>query len=128
LNRLLILAVGDGAFVLPQLPLAAADDSEPEPDLALVPAGDYEREHPRTALLVIEIADSSVRKDRNIKAPIYAAAGVAEYWIVFVSERVVEVHREPRDGRYGRVETIGRGAVIELVGLPGVRIATDDFL
>ena len=57
------------------------DDSEPEPDAAIVPAGDYDHAHPTTALLVIEIADSSLARDRR-KAGLYAAAGIPECWIV----------------------------------------------
>lgn len=128
LNRLLTIAVGDRGIVQPQCPLALSDDSEPEPDFAVLAPGDYRREHPKTALLVVEVADSSQRKDRLVKAPLYASAGVPEYWIVLVTEGVVEVHREPHEGRYRRLETVGRGATIELVALPGVAIAADDIL
>jgi Uma2 family endonuclease len=79
------------------MPLALSDDSEPEPDLAVV-AGDarvYMKEHPTTALLVVEVADSSLAFDRQRKGRIYAAAAIPEYWIVNLAERVLEVYRMP---------------------------------
>ena len=72
-------------------------DSEPVPDVAIVPGkpSDYRTHHPPTALLVIEIADTSLEYDRTEKMSLYAAAGIPEYWIVNLVERCVEVYREP---------------------------------
>lgn len=86
-----------GHDVRTHLPLALAPDSEPEPDLAVVAGGirDYEEEHPSTAVLVVEIADTTLRFDRTIKAGLYASAGIPEYWIVNLTDRVVECHRDP---------------------------------
>lgn len=96
LNRLFARALGDEYSVRPQLPLTLAD-SEPEPDLAIVPAKQEAEatRHPRTALLVIEVADSSARRDFEVKARIYATAGVGEYWLVLVEQRAVAVLRDP---------------------------------
>jgi Uma2 family endonuclease len=80
LTRRLVLAMGDRAVVRVQQPFAASDDSEPEPDLALVPPGRYAADHPRQARLVIEVAQSSLTYDRETKAPLYAESGVPEYW------------------------------------------------
>src|ERR1041385_2338487 len=74
-----------------QLPLALSDDTEPEPDVAVVSVGDYETEHPRTASLIIEVSDTTLKKDRA-KAAMYANAGIGEYWIVNLTARTVEVH------------------------------------
>jgi Uma2 family endonuclease len=95
-NRWLTQGVRDEYVVRPQLPLTLPD-SEPEPDLAIVRADDETaaERHPRTALLVIEIADSSARYDLVVKSQIYAAADIPEYWIVLVQERAVEVLRDP---------------------------------
>src|SRR5580704_11900392 len=82
LNKLLVRALGDRAEVRVQAPFGASDVSEPEPDLAVVPPGSYLDEHPSRAHLLIEVADSSLQDDRRIKGPLYAAAGVPEYWIV----------------------------------------------
>ena len=75
-------ALPPGFEVRTHSPLAVSDDSEPEPDVAVVSAGDYSTRHPQTALLVIEVADSSLQKDRRVKAALYAAAGIPEFWLV----------------------------------------------
>lgn len=79
-----------------QLPLALGGDSLPEPDVAVVAgsARDYP-DHPSTALIVVEVADSTLRLDRQRKGPLYASGGIAEFWIVNLVDRVVEVYREP---------------------------------
>jgi Uma2 family endonuclease len=78
-------------------------DSEPVPDVAIVPGkpSDYRAQHPTTALLVIEIADTSLEYDRTEKMSLYAAAGIPEYWIVNLVERCVEVYREPASPAVG---------------------------
>jgi Uma2 family endonuclease len=80
-----------------QLPLAIGDDSEPEPDIAVVSGSirDYRNAHPESALLVIEVSDSTLAFDRQVKGSLYARAGVPEYWIVNLVESVVETYREP---------------------------------
>jgi len=78
-------------------------DSEPVPDVVIVPGkpSDYRAQHPTTALLVIEIADTSLEYDRTEKMSLYAAAGIPEYWIVNLVERCVEVYREPASPAVG---------------------------
>jgi len=80
-----------------QMPLALGDMSEPEPDVAVVPgsARDYIAGHPQTAVLVVEVADTSLAVDRTTKAALYARAGIAEYWILNLPDRLLEVHRDP---------------------------------
>jgi Uma2 family endonuclease len=109
LNRRFVTGVGDRATVRVQLPFAAGDFSEPEPDLALVPAGRYGKEHPSHAFLIVEVAESSLRYDRETKAPLYAACGVDEYWIVDVNAWRIEVYDRPADGRFTRVRTFDPG-------------------
>jgi len=92
LNRLFVRALGDRAVVRVQQPFAASDDSEPEPDLALVPPGRYLDQHPGKAFLIVEVAESSLDHDRETKAPLYAESGVPEYWIVDAGARRVEVY------------------------------------
>jgi len=83
------------ALVRIQMPLNAAARSDPEPDVAIVPDPSWSvSDHPESAILVIEVSDSSLRLDRR-KAPIYAGAGVSEYWIVNLPESQIEVHRNP---------------------------------
>lgn len=111
-----------------QSPLALSDDSEPEPDLAVVRAADYRSSHPTTALLVIEVAETSVLKDRGIKTALYATAGIPEYWLVNLAEGIVELHRRPEVGRYAEVERLDRAAVVTSEVCPAIRIPASEIL
>ena len=97
LTRLFNRALGDEWIVRSQLPLRLRD-SEPEPDLAVVRAQEEaaSRLPPRSALLIVEVANTSLRQDIERKARIYARARIPEYWVVVVPERAIEVFREPR--------------------------------
>lgn len=88
---LVVLEQSGRARISVQLPFALDDFSEPQPDLAVVPIADYSHEHPTESHLVVEVADSSLRKDRQIKAALYAARSVREYWIVNLVDDVIEV-------------------------------------
>jgi len=96
------------------LVVAAGDDSEPQPDVAVVPKGDYRAAHPAHALLLIEVADSSLKKDRTVKARLYAERGVPEYWIVDLRGGVIEVHSDVVNGAYARITPYRTGDVIAL--------------
>lgn len=126
LNRFLTRALGNGYIARPQLPLSLGDDSEPEPDLAIVTQQEEESApvHPRSALLVVEVADESLRKDRLLKGRIYARARVPEYWLVDVAGRSVEVYSEPDEdqGRYRVVRTVGAGEVLVSAVVPGLSL------
>ena len=89
--------LGDRACIRTQSPLALGRDSLPEPDLCIVSGrrADYRDAHPTTALLVIEVSDTTLRLDRTTKAGLYARAGVPEYWIVNLVDEQIEVHRAP---------------------------------
>lgn len=128
LNATLVLALAKRARVRVQQPLICSDESEPEPDLAIVPHGDYRLAHPDQALLVIEIADSSLRKDRLVKAPLYARSNVREYWIVSVPERVVEVYRCPTAGDWASVTRHGQADTIAPEAFPDVTIRIAELL
>jgi Uma2 family endonuclease len=127
LARALIPAVGSKGRVRIQMPLAVSESSEPEPDIAIVPPGDYLDDHPSSAWLVIEVADSSLDRDRS-KAKVYAAAGVVEYWIVNLVDRVFEVHASPSEDGYARVARHGRGATLRVPQLDGLEVAVSDVL
>lgn len=109
-------------------PLAVSDDSEPEPDIAVVPGGQYDRAHPTRALLVIEVAETSLQKDRGIKTALYATAGIPEFWIVNLAETVVEVHRHPAHGRYDDVHRVDRHGVVTSEAFPQLQIRVGDLL
>lgn len=91
-----------------QGPLLLGDDSEPEPDLAVVDGTirDYVDRHPDDARLVIEVAQSSLDKDRGLKQTVYARHGIAEYWIVDVERRRLEVYGDPSDDAYQTKRTL----------------------
>ena len=122
LTKILVLALGDRADVRVQLPIRAPDESEPEPDIAVVAIGEPHKTHPSAAHLIIEVARTSQDYDRGTKGPLYAEMGVVEYWIVDVEARAIEVHREPVGDRYARVETLREGASITLVAFPDVTV------
>jgi len=128
LTQVLVLALAPRARVRVQLPYAASDVSEPEPDVAVVPPGDPERSHPDRSLLLVEVAESSLAKDRRVKTRIYAAAGVPEYWIVDVAGRTIEVRTDPAEGSYRRVRIARPGETIRLQAFPDVEIAVSDVV
>jgi Uma2 family endonuclease len=95
-------AFGDGVAVRTQHPLALGETSEPEPDVAVVPGQplDYVHAHPTTALLIVEVAGTSLSLDRTVKALLYAEHGIPEYWIVNINDRQLEVFRNPSSSVY----------------------------
>lgn len=120
-----------------QLPIALDDESEPEPDIAVVPGvhADYLDAHPTRVALVIEVAESSLRFDRDVKGSVYARGRIADYWIVNLVDRTVEVSRDPVvdpsapfGWRYATVVSFPRSAVVSPLALPAVRLAVADFL
>jgi Uma2 family endonuclease len=127
LNELLMVRLHGRFRVRIQSPLALSDDSEPEPDVAIVALGDYDTEHPTTALLVIEVADSSLRADRA-KAAVYASAGIGEYCIVNLGARTVEVYSSPEGDRYAEARTLRESDTLRPAALPDVAIALAEIL
>lgn len=127
-------AFGAGWTIRVQEPIALDRRSEPEPDIAVVPGGprDYRAAHPAHPVVVVEIAETSLRLDRGIKYRLYARAGLADYWIVNLVDGVLEVYREPwREGRRWRYRTVailGREASITPLAAPAARIAVADLL
>jgi len=103
-------------------PFAATDDSEPEPDAVVAPriAGDWA--HPTQAVLLVEVALDSLRKDRRLKLGIYAEAGVPEYWIVDIDGGQVEVNTQPNGRQYMQCERFGRSAIFQPTMLPAVAV------
>lgn len=105
LNTMLAAALDHARFRLRQTLAMSLDDSEPEPDVAIVERGTPEPYHPACAALVIEVAVSSRRRDLVVKPRLYARAHVTEYWVIDVQRSLVVVHRDPAgDGYSSRVE------------------------
>jgi Uma2 family endonuclease len=121
----LVRGLSDRVHVRVQMPLALSDDSEPEPDIAVVPAGDYDRAHPARALLVIEVAETSLQKDRGIKTALYATTGIPEFWLVDLTESIIEVHRQPVLGRYSEIQRVERSERLTPVEFPQLTITAD---
>jgi Uma2 family endonuclease len=128
LTELLLPALLGRATVRCQMSLAAGDLSEPEPDLAVVPLGDYDDDHPHQAYLIIEVAESSLATDRGRKLHLYATCLIPEYWIVNLAERYIEVHTALHADSYTRVEKFERGQVIRLGAFTDVEVRVSDLL
>lgn len=116
------------ARVRVQGPFAASDISQPQPDVFVMPNGEYWDDHPDHAFLIVEVSRSSLRQDRGLKAKLYGLAHVDEYWIVNQVDSVVEVYRDAYDGEWRSKQTFARGATIQLLAFPDVSIAVDDIL
>jgi Uma2 family endonuclease len=127
LNRVLTLAAGSDALVAVQDPLTLHPDSEPEPDLMLLrPREDFyagANPTPADTLLVIEICDTSLRYDREVKVPLYAAHGVPEVWLIDLQHRRLEMYREPGPDGYRLILRPEPSEVVSPVLLPGLRLA-----
>ena len=126
LGERLVQRVVPRARVRVQLPFAASEVSEPEPDIAVVPRRSYAQEHPSEAFLIVEVTVSSSVKDRRVKAPIYARAGVPEYWVLDPIEHVLEVYTEPGPEGYERVQKLRAGDQLALQSFPDVTIRLDE--
>jgi Uma2 family endonuclease len=126
-----------GWLVRTQAPVSLDDESEPEPDLVVVPGrpDDYQTSHPSRPDLLIEVADSSLAFDRERKGSLYARAGVADYWIVNLVDHVLEVYREPvpdaaasHGWRYASVSRLGPSEAVTPIAFPDRRILVSDLL
>jgi Uma2 family endonuclease len=118
-------ALGARAMVRQQLPLRLTPDSEPLPDIAVVVprADDYTSAHPTATdtQLVVEVSDSTLGYDRDVKTSLYARCNVPEVWIVDLQVSRVHVYRAPLNGEYGVIETVELG-MLRVSALAGVKI------
>jgi Uma2 family endonuclease len=130
-------ALPSGWIVRIQAPIALDEESQPEPDVAVVAGvhADYRRADPSRAALVVEVAESSLGLDRGVKAGLYARGGVREYWIVNLVDRAVEVHRDPAPNptapcgwHYRAINRVVPPGVTALLALPTVRIPAAHLL
>ena len=131
-NRAFVTTAGDSAIVRVQGSVRLDLYSEPEPDLVLLrPRQDfYSSRHPGPAdiLLVIEIADSSIDYDRDVKSRVYARSGVHEYWLADLNEDVLLCHSALEDGAYRSVRRCTRGQSLAPLLLPECVVSTEDLL
>lgn len=130
-------ALGPGWNVRPQGPIALDEDSEPEPDIAVVRGSpiDYTAAHPSRPLLVVEVALSSLAVDREYKSSLYARGGVPDYWIVNLIDRVLEVRRQPSPSAaapfrwtYDSLEILGPADAVAPLAAPSAMIQVGRLL
>ena len=130
-------AFGQGWDVRTQGPVALDDESEPEPDVAVGPGvpRDYMDANLSRPVLVLEVSDSTVGFDRRDKGSLYARAGLGDYWVVNLVDRVLEVYRRPLADppapygwRYAEVQTLSPGETLSRLAAPRARIPVADLL
>jgi len=119
--------LGDAYLVFPQNPIQINEHTEPEPDLAIINRSSIRSRDQlpsaRDVRLLIEVAESSLEKDTQIKLPLYAKAGVVEVWIADLTSRTLHVYRRPADGKYAEHQTITGDQSITPVNFPDLAVA-----
>jgi hypothetical protein len=132
LDTLLNRQAGQRALVSVQSPIQLSEFSEPQPDVALLRPRDdfYAQAHPAPSdvLLVIEVADTSVEYDREVKLPLYAEADIPQVLIVNLPADLIESYAEPVGGVYQKIMQIRRGESIEIVNVSGLVLSADAIL
>ena len=131
LNSLLTRALAGRAILSPQNPVLLADRSQTQPDMAVLRTRTdfYRNSHPvpDDVLLLIEVADTTLSYDRNIKVPLYARHGIPEVWLVDLNARSLEVHRQPTEEGYRELLRPEDSESLTLSRLPDVSIAIIDL-
>jgi Uma2 family endonuclease len=128
---------GKGFHVRMQGPLDLGPHSEPEPDVAVVQGSraSYKTRHPKTAVLIVEVSDTTLKNDRGRKASLYARAGIADYWIINLVDRQLEVYRQPQPDaaqtyghgyRDGTILTVGQN--VSPLAAPAISLDVGDLL
>ena len=130
LNEIAVTTLGKTARITVQDPIHLDSQSEPEPDLVIARRRNYTTTHPTPGdiFLVIEVADSSPDYDRNTKLPRYAAAGIAESWLVNLQGQAIERHSAPQNGRYSHIVIAGPGETLASTTLPAFIVVVNDIL
>lgn len=133
-NRLVTLfkeLIGTEVILAPRNPIRLGR-SAPQPDIALLRLrnDDYTESHPEPSdiLLLVEIADSSILSDQRRKVPLYAEAGIVELWVVNLTNRTIEVHRQPSEAGFLSSFIARSGDVVTPVAFPSLPLAVDDIL
>jgi len=131
LNQLLVKALPDNFRVRVQNPLRVGDFDEPEPDFVVSDLTLYDgTRHPRPneTVLVVEVSDSTLKQDRDVKLPMYAEAGILEAWIVNLRDDVIEVHQNPNLGMFQQVRIFESGERLESSVLPQLNFEVDSII
>jgi len=132
LNNLLHRQTDLSGIVSVHNPVRLNDFSEPQPDIALLkPRADYySNSHPTPAdvLLIIEVADTTVAYDRRVKLPLYARAGIPEAWLMVLPKEIIEVHSQPANGKFQKVQRLKRGKTLLSPTIAGLNFKVADLL
>ena len=132
LTQFFVSGIAGRAVVAIQNPVRLNRRSEPQPDVAVLhPRSDRYAErhpHPEEVFLLVEVAETSAGYDRGTKAPLYARAGIREYWLVDLDAGVVEVHREPSEDGYGAVTRHLPGEALAPLAFPDFGLQVDEIL
>jgi Uma2 family endonuclease len=131
LLRILILGIDGRGIVWSSGTIHLSDRSAPQPDLAVLRPNPRKYRDaypaPEDVLLLVEISDSSLRRDRELKLPLYARARIQEYWIVDVQDEVVDVYTSPTSLNYASARIFRRGEFVSPAAFPNLAIAVDDI-
>lgn len=125
LNELFVVKLVGRMRIRIQMPIAASEESQPEPDLAVAPLTDGQGDHPAHPVLVIEVAHTSLAMDRRVKAKLYAECGIPEYWIVNIPDQMVEVHTAPTTGAYQSCRVFRSGDIVAPEAFPEIQVPVD---
>ena len=132
LIRAFSVLLPDRAVVSVQNPIHLSDDSEPQPDFALLaPRRDFYTSalpEANDILLVVEVADSSLGTDRTVKARLYARADIREMWLANLVDQRIEVYRDPSPDGYRSVVSVGPGGTVSPLAFPDIVLMVDDIL
>lgn len=132
LTHLFVRGLGDAAIVRVGGSIVLSEHNEPQPDLVLLrPRADYYATAdatPADTFLVVEVSDTSIQYDRQIKAPLYARRGIPELWIVDIGHDHVIDHRDPTENGYATTRVFRRGETISPAHFPDLQIPVDEIL
>ncbi|MBD2208027.1 Uma2 family endonuclease [Calothrix sp. FACHB-1219] len=132
LINLLVQLLGKRVIVAAQNPIRLNDNSQPQPDVALLKPRDdfYATAHPQPQdiFLLIEVADSTIEYDREEKIPLYAEANIIEVWLVDINEQIVEVYQQPTAAGYQFMQKFASGQTLSIPGLSDVNISVNEIL
>ncbi len=130
LNRILSRQAGDDLLVDVQNPIRLDEHREPQPDVAIIRARNYRDSLPNAedVLLAIEVSDTTLAYDKNVKLPLYARFGIPEVWILDVESNIIERHTEPHGNVYRLTARAGKGETFASKVLPDLSVAADSIL
>lgn len=132
LVRLFTQLLGTRVIVSPQNPVELDDTSQPQPDIALLQtrADFYESGHPQSSdiFLLVEVADTTVEIDREIKIPLYAEDNIAEVWLIDLNAQCIEVYQQPTPTGYQSIQKFQRGQTLSIQAFPDLEIMVDEVL